>query len=129
MWPYPYFSSFIEEGGLVLFRADDGLHGMELWATDGTSTTRMVQDIAQGAGWSSPGSFTRVGDLLYFTADDHISGRELWAIPISNLQQVFNLAATRADVATPDKPSRGTPDLKARRADATTADGRIIEIK
>src|SRR5439155_18929801 len=80
MWPF-YTSPFVEVGGLVLFGADDGVHGLELWATDGTSTTRLVQDIAEGAGWSTPRLFTPVGPLVYFTADDHISGVELWAIP------------------------------------------------
>lgn len=79
MWP---FSSppFTVVGGLVLFGADNGPEGMELWATDGSNATGLVQDIAVGAGWSSPGSLTQVGQLVFFTADDHISGEELWAI-------------------------------------------------
>ncbi|MCP4639292.1 MAG: hypothetical protein GY851_02595 [bacterium] len=43
-WP----SRFTVAGAHVFFSADDGIHGEELWVTDGTSEgTRLVMDIAQ----------------------------------------------------------------------------------
>ncbi|WP_395840331.1 ELWxxDGT repeat protein [Archangium violaceum] len=45
----------LEAQGLVLFRATDGVHGLELWVSDGTEAgTRMVGDIAPGASTSDP---------------------------------------------------------------------------
>lgn len=66
-------------GDTVFFSATDGVHGRELWATDGTPAgTRLVRDIRTGTAGSTPRSLTRVGELLYFSADDGSRGRELW---------------------------------------------------
>ena len=74
----------IEYNNELYFAADDGIHGRELWKTDGTpSGTIMVADIAyNGTGVSShPYSFIKYNNELYFTATDGsygIHGRELW---------------------------------------------------
>src|SRR5262249_29413105 len=73
-WQYTQ-SLFTAAGDLVVFSAYDGAHGLELWATDGTTTTRIVQDIVKRPGWSSPGSFTPVGPTNLFRADRHHQGR------------------------------------------------------
>lgn len=66
-------------GQTIYFTADDGVHGIELWKTDGTpERTTMVEDIYPGSGSASPGSFTEVDGVLYFTADDGVHGHELW---------------------------------------------------
>jgi ELWxxDGT repeat protein len=66
--------------GRVLFRADDGVHGRELWVTDGSAAgTQMVADINPGAGESFPDSFLTLPDgRAAFSADDGTHGRELW---------------------------------------------------
>ncbi len=64
---------------LVFFRANDGVHGVELWATDGTAQgTRLVRDIRPGEAGSGPTLLTPVGSRVYFTAVDGVHGRELW---------------------------------------------------
>ena len=110
MWPL-FTSTLREVGGLVLFSADDGVHGLETWATDGTSTIRLVQDIAEGAGWSSPHCLTPVGRLVFFAADDHLVGPELWAMPTSALPERLRLAEITAvhDAGDEPRPARRAP--------------------
>ena len=70
---------FIEQQGRVFFISNDGIHGDELWVTDGTEAgTFMVKDINPGMGTSRPGYFSRFGDKLLFVADDGVTGSEVW---------------------------------------------------
>lgn len=75
-------------GSQLLFAADDGLTGRELWATDGTAPgTRPVLDIdprvdtTHGETWphgSGPEFLVRLGDAVLFAAGEETAGRELW---------------------------------------------------
>ncbi len=64
---------------LAFFAADDGLHGRELWASDGTpGGTHLVLDVRPGAAGSEPRYLTVVGEHVFFTSDDGVHGAELW---------------------------------------------------
>src|SRR5207237_2512684 len=66
-------------GDRVYFAADDGVHGGELWVTDGTAAgTRLIKDIAiQDEPWSPfgaapssyPSNLTAAGGKLFFTTN------------------------------------------------------------
>jgi len=67
--------------GRLLFAADDGEHGNELWSADGTQVgTRLVADInGMDIGGSAPGGLLPLGSQVVFRANAGVeTGRELW---------------------------------------------------
>ena len=65
--------------GVLVFSANDGINGYELWQSDGTSAgTTMVPNINPGAASSYAYYFTDVNGTLFFTADDGVHSQELW---------------------------------------------------
>jgi ELWxxDGT repeat protein len=71
--------AIFEAGSRSYFAADDGLHGIELWTTDGSRAgTRLLKDVKRGAEGSFPGGFAAAGGRVCFTASDDASGEELW---------------------------------------------------
>ncbi len=69
--------------GLLLFFANDGVHGNELWKSNGKAHgTTLVDDITPGS--ESSNSYHRsvhprwLRGKLYFQADDGTNGKELW---------------------------------------------------
>ena len=67
-------------GDNLLFGASDGVHGYELWASDGTAAgTQLVVDICPGICSSFAEGFVRMNDYVYFFARANDSSNpDLW---------------------------------------------------
>lgn len=71
--------SSAELDGELFFPAYDGVHGSELWATDGTPAgTRLVADVHPGPSPSWVSSLHTFDGTLWFSADDGTTGVELY---------------------------------------------------
>jgi ELWxxDGT repeat protein len=64
-------------GSSLFFVADDGIHGRELWVTDGTSAPEVI-DINPGPAGSNPLELTAIDGTLWFSANDGAAGPEPW---------------------------------------------------
>lgn len=71
--------NLIAIGNTLYFTANDGVHGNELWKSDGTAAgTVLVKDINPGSPDSKPQYLTNFNGTLFFSADDGVNGNELW---------------------------------------------------
>jgi ELWxxDGT repeat protein len=69
-------SNLISMDGWTYFNADDGVHGRELWKTNGTvAGTQMIKDITPGPDGTSFGEVIIYDNLLFFTVNEN---DELW---------------------------------------------------
>jgi ELWxxDGT repeat protein len=82
---YPYQGNFqVTTNNRIVFSADDGIHGVELWVTDGTELgTQLVKDISSQS--SFPDRFSTVDNKVFFKANDGIHGDELWVTDGTNV--------------------------------------------
>ncbi len=106
---WPYWAKFRNDGdtsadshvaGTLYFVADDGIHGQELWKSDGTpGGTRMVQDIAPGPWDSAISDITVVGSRVFFGADRSTLGEptnyELWVMELRRMAPGLPAASGR----------------------------------
>lgn len=83
----------------LYFFAEDGVHGYELWVSDGTANgTYMIKDVHKGLNWSDGWHADIVGynNMVYFRADDSVHGYELWRTDgtAKGTELVINLSDT-----------------------------------
>jgi ELWxxDGT repeat protein len=73
------YSDLTDVSGTLFLAANDGVHGEELWKSDGTPEgTVMVKDIYPGKGSYNIMELTNANGTLFFAADDVNHGMELW---------------------------------------------------
>ncbi len=66
-------------GNELYFTATDGLHGIELWKSDGTAAgTQLVCNVGDGNGSAAISSVVNVNGVVYFSAADGSHSTELW---------------------------------------------------
>ena len=72
-------SDFAVAGIDLFFVADDGVHGRELWRTDGIAGgAHLVADLTAGGAHADPVLLGSLGGTLFFTFDDGEHGVEPW---------------------------------------------------
>jgi len=94
-------SSVVSGGNALYFCANDGIHGEELWQSDGTNeNTRMIADLTGDSGGSWPHDLTMAGSKLYFTAATETHGRQLYIYEPGYDQQPVLADANTSDLGT-----------------------------
>jgi ELWxxDGT repeat protein len=77
-------SNLVEFNGKLYFTADDGVHGYELFVSDGTAEgTQLLVDLRSGENngynyGSIPNNLVEFNDQLYFVANDGENGNKLF---------------------------------------------------
>ena len=66
--------------GVIVFEANEGIHGQELWRSDGTEAgTWLVKDIRPGPEPSLPNDFRQVdGELAFIAMGDEAGHHQRW---------------------------------------------------
>ncbi|GAB3507879.1 hypothetical protein GCM10027442_13500 [Emticicia fontis] len=68
----------INMNGILYFQADDGIHGIELWKSDGTAGGTTILKDMNPAGNGNPQDMVKIASTIYMSGFDYSHGYELW---------------------------------------------------
>ena len=105
--------NFFVYANTLLFSADDGTNGVELWRYDTKSGCALAADIRAGQFGSQPSGFTPYGNALYFYADDGYSGGELFRLQLVTNSGASLTATNGLFEWTPTEPNRYVAGVRA----------------
>ncbi len=71
-------SEWVNVAGTLFFTADDGIHGVQIWKSDGTEAGTVLVKVIDHPPYYGPTGLTAVGDTLYFGATDNEYRSGLW---------------------------------------------------
>lgn len=84
----------VDNSNNLLFSAEDGANGVQLWKSDGTAAgTSIVADINAGTASSNIEQIVTMNGQIFFTADDGEHGEELWAWDGTSFRMVKDIYA------------------------------------
>jgi ELWxxDGT repeat protein len=106
----------VGSAGHLLFVADDGVHGEELWISDGTQAgTLLAADVAPARLASAPRQLLALGSSIWFVADDGEHGNEPWALRLGALgvplAVSYGVACPGSGGLSPALGARGVPRI------------------
>lgn len=100
IYVYADIANTMELNGNLLFIADNGTTGRELWTTDGTEAgTKLIKDIWPGNTNSDIIFMANLNGKVLFRADDGTNGSELWITDgtVAGTKMLKNINAGSAD--------------------------------
>lgn len=97
---YPY-QLFALNSTTLIFQADNGISGYELWSCVGT-TPALVEDINPGSGSSYPSGFKILNSFVYYQAYDATNGYELWQLSTTTVNATFNVLFANINAGSAD---------------------------
>lgn len=85
-------SDAVSVGSQLYFVGDDGVHGRELWITDGTPAgTHLLVDLMPGPAGSDPTALAGVSGRVFLSAFTPQSGREPWVCDAQGPRMIGDL--------------------------------------